>query len=42
MFKHITMKTLKILVPCNGTQWIMTDKTGTQKGLDKNKKKLMF
>lgn len=42
MFKHISMKTLKILVPYNVIKWIMADKTGIQKGLDINEKKLIF
>ena len=42
MFKHTRMKILKILVPYNGTKWIMADKTGIQKGLDINEKKLIF
>lgn len=42
MFKHISMKILKILVPYSSTKWIMADKTGIQKGLDINEKKLIF
>lgn len=42
MFKHTKMKILTILVPCNGTKWIMEDKTGIQKGLDINENKSIF
>lgn len=42
MFKHISMKILKILVTYNGTKWIMADKIGIHKGLDINEKKLIF
>ena len=42
MFKHISMKILKILVPYSSTKWIIADKTGILYGMDINEKKLIF